>query len=163
MFNLRHIVFTGILLFAGGVWASQSSPGATVPARSAFELDSALPTPRPAASGPHAPAFTAPQTVARTATVNDGPAASGNNQMRPGPFDLAPEPAAKPRAGPTTVFNGDYGLQGFMTRQWLTPRLGLSGGLGIDLNEKAGAETGDFGMTELQDKLLFAVGLTVAF
>lgn len=172
MATARYIVFICLLLSAGSAWALQpagrmyiDTPMARPHTVFAFDLG---PIDRPPAKQSSQTAtlvesFTLPQVTSKIAEWIGWAANAIKAGLPEHTFDLTPDPIVTAKTRPISLFNPDYGLQGFMKQQWVTPRIGIAAGLGIDLNDEPGQENDDFSLAELRDDLLFGMGLMVAF
>lgn len=54
------------------------------------------------------------------------------HQPPPPAFDLTPESAPIPEVESITLFNPEYGLNGFLKQRWISQRFGFQAGLGLN-------------------------------
>lgn len=78
-------------------------------------------------------------------------------QELPDAFDLTPENPPPPEVESITLFNPDYGLNGFLKQQWLSQRFGLQAGLGLNNDRLIPTDDG------FRDDIAVGMGIILTF
>lgn len=82
---------------------------------------------------------------------------TGSKDERKLTFDLDTPDQPAPKVQSYNLFNPEYGLRGFMKQGWISQRVGLQGGLGLNDDRLIQTESG------LRDDIAVGMGVILAF